>query len=61
MTSKFGYSIYDVMQSRGGVQAIIVSMDAWGCKMLIENGLTDSEYVNYPWSAIAFGQFHTVG
>lgn len=60
MTSKFGFSNYDVIQ-RSNVQAIICSIDAWGCRLLIEGGVDGSEYVNYPWSAIAYGQFRTVG
>lgn len=35
-----------------GLQAIVVSSDAWGCRLLIENGRFDCEYVNYSWSAL---------
>lgn len=62
---KFGFSPYAVIESRGGVRAIIVSASEWGCKLMFEayDGFetTAVEMAIYPWSAIAYGNFKVVG
>lgn len=60
-----GFSPYAVIRSRGGVSAIIVSSDSWGCKLMFEawDGMrsTAVRFANYPWSAVAYGNFRVVG